>query len=158
MEKQIKNYIIKSDGTVFSLRRNRIMTPVKHNQGYLCLVINGKKVLLHRLIAETFIPNPNHLPCVNHLDGDKHNNNVENLEWCTYSENHAHAFRTGLRENPTGFELGNAKLTEEDVRFIRSNFKHGDYTFGICPLARRFNVSPPIIRKIVQGKSYKSVL
>lgn len=71
------------------------------NSGYMCLKLykNGikKSVLLHRVIAETFLPNPHSKPEVNHIDGDKSNNAVSNLEWVTSSENKQHAFQTGLK-------------------------------------------------------------
>lgn len=56
---------------------------------------------IHILLAKAFIPNPNNYPCVNHIDGDKTNYNVENLEWCTYSYNNAHALANNLR-SPRG--------------------------------------------------------
>lgn len=71
-----------------------------HNYTKTSLYKDGKKydVMVHKVIAETFIPNPQNLPCVNHKDGNKHNNSVENLEWVTYSENSKHAVDNGLYE------------------------------------------------------------
>lgn len=84
------------------LRRGVVKKPVPSKQGYLttCLWCEGKGVsfMIHRLVALTFIPNPKNLPQVNHLDGDKANNHVSNLEWCTHAENQNHALDTGLRK------------------------------------------------------------
>lgn len=70
--------------------------------GYLRITLykNGmaKKYLVHRLVAQTFIPNPENKPQINHLDGNKQNNKVDNLEWCTNSENQKHAYKTGLEK------------------------------------------------------------
>ena len=75
----------------------RILKPATHERGYLFvqLCVN-KKIMrryIHRLVAEAFISNPQHKETVNHIDGNKKNNNIENLEWCTYSENNAHAYK-----------------------------------------------------------------
>ncbi len=65
---------------------------------FVCLAKNGtyKQEMTHRLVAKTFIPNPNNLPVVNHIDGNKNNNHVTNLEWCSHSQNRQHAYDTGL--------------------------------------------------------------
>ena len=72
--------------------------------GYLCVDLNfdgvWKQKYIHRLIAETFIPNPENKPTVNHKDGNKLNNNISNLEWNTYSENNQHAIDNDLRKSP----------------------------------------------------------
>lgn len=85
------HYMVDTKGNVFSLKRKKIMTPCKSNNGYMQvhLSIDGvmKSHKIHRLVAKTFIPNPYNLPQVNHKDEDKTNNCVENLEWCTQSYN-----------------------------------------------------------------------
>lgn len=70
------------------LRRNY------YSNGYQFYGIANKGRLVHRIVASAFIPNPDNKRCVNHIDGDKTNNCVDNLEWVTYSENHQHAYRT----------------------------------------------------------------
>lgn len=69
--------------------------------GYISLYIYNKTYYLHRLVAQAFIPNPQFKPCINHLDGNKLNNNVNNLEWVTYSENNKHAYDKGLKKPAT---------------------------------------------------------
>ena len=71
----------------------------KHTKGYSEVTFkNGKNYLIHRLVAKEFIPNPNKLPQVNHIDGNKTNNCVDNLEWCTAKQNNIHAIKIGLRK------------------------------------------------------------
>lgn len=94
-----------SDGKIYKLKDGKPFKRIgiprtngRHNYTSTSLYKDGKKhdVMVHRIIAETFIPNPNNFQCVNHKDGDKHNNNVDNLEWVTYSENTQHAVDHGL--------------------------------------------------------------
>jgi len=93
-------YTISDNGDVFSTYRKRLLKPYVSSDGYLrvnlCKDKKAKCTMLHRIIAEAFIPNPNMLPFVNHKDGNKANFKIENLEWITASGNVYHAFKTGL--------------------------------------------------------------
>ena len=78
----------------------REIKPYKRGKGYICVEIDKIPKAVHRLVAFTFIPNPNNKPQVNHKDGDKLNNHVHNLEWMTNKENVSHAFKV-LGRKPT---------------------------------------------------------
>lgn len=93
---QVSNY-----GNVKSLNYRRtktekVLKPWDAGRGYLQVVFTRKKYAIHRLVAETFISNPNHYSDVNHIDGNKKNNHVDNLEWCTRKHNIQHAWKLGL--------------------------------------------------------------
>ena len=92
MEKEIyQNYVITSDGKVYSKRRKIFLKPFYNTKKYLCVDLpNNKSARIHRLVAESFILNPNNLSQVNHIDGDKSNNNISNLEWCDCRSNIIH--------------------------------------------------------------------
>jgi hypothetical protein len=88
----MEKYVIYQDGKVYSNIRNKFLKPQINHKGYLSVNINGKLQTLHRLIAKTFIPNPDNLPQVNHKNLNKTDNRVENLEWstCRNNINHFH--------------------------------------------------------------------
>lgn len=103
---EFPNYIIFNDGRVFSKYKNKFLKAIKRKDGYFQVQLkceeNGerKNVLLHRLVALAFVPNPRNVGYVNHIDGNKGNCHYSNLEWCTISENLKHAYKTGLKEIP----------------------------------------------------------
>lgn len=92
-----KGFIISTKGKKPKILKNRY-----DKNGYVVCYIRDentgqrKDYKIHRLVAEYFIDNPNNCRVVNHIDGNKQNNNVNNLEWCTHTENNLHAYRTGL--------------------------------------------------------------
>lgn len=87
----MENYIINKDGTVWSNLSNKYLKPEQLKNGYLRVELQGKKYLVHRLVADTYIPNPDNLPCVNHKDHNRANNDVSNLEWCSYEYNNSYS-------------------------------------------------------------------
>ena len=117
-------YTITSDGEIFSDNSGKMKTRNKGNTEYqlinLMTIDGGKKTYrLHRLVAMAFKPieNPDSFE-VNHKDGNKLNNKIENLEWCTSSENQQHAFDTGLQKARRGNKSNFSKLNEEDINKI----------------------------------------
>ena len=102
------SYYITNEGEGWSTKKGdcRSLRPGRDSGGYytvsLCQLGKGKTYRVHRLLADNFIPNPETKGDVNHIDGDKNNNDLSNLEWNTRQENLSHAFRTGLRTMPKG--------------------------------------------------------
>ena len=150
-----ESYEISDEGDVRSYRRfkdeGRIMK-LSNQNGYLKVVlnVNGKTFhkRVHRLVAFAFLPKPDYKNQVNHKNGNKHDNRVENLEWTTPAENTRHASDTGLL-----LPYQN-KLDPEKVKAIRFLDKNG---FSRDSLSRIFNVVPSNIYQICDRKTWKYV-
>lgn len=152
----LENFSISSYGNL----RNDISGKIlKHNilkTGYNQITIkpNGrfgksKSVRIHREVAIAFIPNPMNLPQVNHIDGNKLNNNVTNLEWVTASQNQQHAVDSGLVIPRQGEDMHSSVLTNEQVRYI---IEHPE--IKNIQLSKMFNIDRSAISKVRTGKNW----
>ena len=152
-------YQVSNCGRVKSFKsgESKILKPSVVHHGYRRVTLRSagaiKSFAVHRLVAEEFIPNPDGKSEINHRDGDKSNNHVSNLEWCTRAENMRHAADTGLR--PSGEDTFNAKLTNEQVEYCRAVYIPYDREFGSRALARKFGVDHKVIIKAVWGDAYR---
>ena len=112
--------------------------------------------LLHRLVAVNFIPNPENKPCVNHKNGIKTDNSLNNLEWVTYSENSKHAYDNNFTTIHRGSSHCNSKLTEEQVIEIRKSYVKGG-NISHREIAKKHNVTRELIRDIINYKKWKHI-
>lgn len=155
-------YRVSDSGKVKSYHQDevngKLLRPADQGYGYLVVSLSkkskAKTCLVHRLVAQTFIPNPKNRPEVNHKDGNKYNNNMTNLEWRTKKGNMRHSARMGLHAHGDSHVL--AKLSDEDVRKIkmllkqtRRATKRGNLTQA--HIAEMFNVHQSNISHINRG-------
>ena len=148
------NRLIKHNRSGFLKLKSKIIKPCTTKTGYVVfhLYKNSKQThkTAHRLVAECFLENIFSKEDINHIDGNKLNNNILNLEWNTRSENLKHAYNTGLKER--GEKHYNSKLTEKNILIIRElkGFSH-------TKIAEQYNVSRKCISKIINKETWKHV-
>lgn len=148
-------YFVSNSGKVINQFGKELIGSINRD-GYRQIVICNKTVCVHRIIALSLLPNPNNYVCVNHIDGNKTNNKIENLEWCSHSQNTLHAYMNGLEKCPTGEDNHKHKLTWDDVTYIRSHFEKYSKEFGACALGRKFNVDKSTIMSVVNHKTWRN--
>lgn len=152
-------FAVSSDGQIYSKRSSKVLKTRISSTGYVSFTTrldgrNSKSVMfrVHRLVAEAFIPNDHNKPFVNHIDGVKTNNNVDNLEWVTHSENLLHAHAIGLKVNKTGTENLLAILSKEDVSFIRENCAK----YSRRSLSKKLGVSRATVDRVIHNQRYQN--
>lgn len=132
--KDYYGYKVSEDGVVYSKATSKPMTPHLNGRGYLILGlrVDGRSVCksLHRILAECYIPNPDRLSDVDHIDGDRLNNSLSNLRWVSHSDNIKHSYTLSNR-SATGERNSMAKLSDVEVHHICSKLSDGWSSIGI---------------------------
>lgn len=147
---------------IFGNKKELILNTAKDRKGYLRVKLCKKSdefcsennKIIHRLVANEFLENPLNKPQVNHKNGIKDDNRVDNLEWATGSENVIHAFANNLKISQKGSEHGNSKLTEKEVLEIRAIGR----TKTLKEVAKIYNVDLSLISLILLKKAWKHLL
>ena len=164
-----EHYLISSAGRVYSIRNNIFLKKSLVSSGYESVAIRNDKgkvrtAVIHILVATAFVLNKKNKPQINHIDGNKLNNNHLNLEWCTAKENKLHAINMGLCST-SGEEHPDSKLTEDQVVFIRRLYESSlkfakskrTMDFSISRLAKIFNVNMSTMSKVIKRKTWKHI-
>jgi hypothetical protein len=139
------------------LNQTQATKKTKHLRAYLWKEGKAFPILVHRAVAIAYIPNPENLPHINHIDCNPENNCISNLEWCDAVMNGKHAFSHGLTKPPTqiGFANSQAKLNSENIIEIRKLSQQGVKN---AKIAKDFDVSPKTISDILRMKRWGHVV
>ena len=160
---EYSQFEVSTNGQLRNVNTGTIYKQHLHKNGYwqVCVSLgdrsNKKVIKIHRAVAETFVSNPDNKDIINHIDGNKQNNVITNLEWVTCSENVQHAYDNGLSQPLRGINNPSAKLTEEDVLYIREHYIPRDREYGARSLGRKFGVDKNSIVNIANYKAYINV-
>ena len=148
--KDFPNYSISTEGVVMNNRTGKILAGARDKDGYRYIILcdKGRRrcCRVHREVALMFIPNPDNLPVLNHKDGVKDNNSVDNLEWCTISYNTAHAYKIGSRSQ-SGDRNNAAKFSDDVVESVISGYDGG----SVAKYARELGMPYAVVYSYVRG-------
>lgn len=141
-------YEVSNDGIVRNKTTKKELTPYSDKDGYMRVILTSglgkhKTPMIHRLVAQSFLPNPNDLPIVNHKDEDRANNNVENLEWCTIQYNNAYG--THNERVKTTNQINNGKK----IKAIKDNKEQ--IFISVKEASRQLNLSHSNIFACLRG-------
>jgi hypothetical protein len=150
---RVSNYLISEKGDIFNKVTNKFRKPQVDKDGYAVIYIGNTNYKIHRLVAITYLDNPNNLPQINHIDNNRMNNHYSNLQWTTQQLNIKHKVVSG--RNPVGSESCRAKLTESEVLQIRSLYENTKVSQK--SLALKFGVSQMQICYIVTRKQWTHI-
>jgi uncharacterized FAD-dependent dehydrogenase len=164
MWKDIKDfeglYQVSSLGNIKNIKTNRVFNGYIQNTGYPTVTLKNKKYSIHRLVALAFIDNPLQKPQVNHIDSDRTNNKVENLEWCTHSENMQHAFKVGAMDNAIKKLIKNKirakKVAQYDLSDNLIAIHKGSVDITNKLKKEGIKISHRNVRKVCQGERHKA--
>lgn len=155
---------VSNTGKIFSKRSNKELKLHTNKKGYKVFATKfggreggNKAFRVHILVAQSFIDNPENKPTVNHIDGNKSNNHVDNLEWATNKEQMEHAVENGLNNFNEGVDCYNSRFTEDDIKYIRNIHIPRHPLYSARALARQFDVHHSVIGEIVRNVTYKNV-
>jgi hypothetical protein len=125
------------------------------NGYYSVVLMTKKRFYVHRLVAKAFLQNENNYPCINHIDGNKLNNVVTNLEWANYSQNSKHAIKNGLSKMPStvGEKNSQSKLTNGQVYEIKYVLKGLNH----LEISKIYNVKRSTIQAILSNRNWKHI-
>lgn len=152
---KVTHFTISDDGKVYSEKKKRFHPFRLHTGGYLQITLTfegkGHDFFGHRLVAKYFIPNPDNKKCVNHKNGIKTDNRVQNLEWVTDAENQKHSYANGFNSR-NGTNNGKAKFTDDQILEIRKSPNSASVA-----LAKKYGVAENTIRAIIKRTSWTHI-
>lgn len=149
----------KKNGKFSHWTKEKILAQGINDSGYYQVMLhkNGshKTKTIHRLVAQAFIPNPDNKPWINHKNSVRIDNDVDNLEWCTPSENNKHCYDKGRQKIYFGEQHPGSKLTHRQVNEIRDKYSYYKYT--MLMLSKEYNISMGSIQAILENKTWKNL-